>query len=246
MSNQNIIVLEKVESTNNYAMGLIQKAAISSGTGVLAREQTAGKGRRGKSWLSIPGQNILLSIANEMTWQPISDQFHLSAAVALACRDFIAEKVTKEVFIKWPNDLFITDSKAAGILIENVIKGTLWQWSVIGIGVNVNQDSFDEIDADVTSLKNESGKRYDVLRLAGELHRMVLKRIDDLKAGRVTHIMEEYNAHLYGRDKLVKLKKESIVFETTIHSVSSAGQLITKDALERRFDFDEVIFRGFV
>ena len=246
MSFPNIIVLERVESTNNYAMGLIQKGSVSSGTGIFAWEQTAGKGRRGKSWLTVPKQNILLSIAIEMTWQPISHQFPLSASIALACRDFIAGKVDKSVFIKWPNDLFITDSKAAGILIETVIKGTLWQWSVIGIGINVNQDTFAGIEAEATSLKNESGNHYDVLELAKELHIKVLKGIDDLKAGNVEDLMDEYNAHLYGRNRLVKLKKDNIVFETTIQSVSSAGQLITKDAVERRFNFDEVIFRGLV
>lgn len=246
MSAQSIIVLEKVESTNNYAMGLIQKGVICSGTGVFAYEQTAGKGRRGKSWLTVTGQNILLSIVVEMKWQPVLDQFPLSMAVALACRDFISEKVVDDVYIKWPNDIFITDSKAAGVLIENVIQGTLWQWSVIGIGINVNQENFDGIDAKITSLKKKSGKEYDVLELASELQKMVLKRIDDLKAGGVTHLIDEYNTHLYGRGRLVKLKKETVVFETTIQSVSAAGQLITKDALERRFDFDEVMFRGIV
>lgn len=246
MSSQNIIVLEKVESTNNYAMGLIQKGAVSSGTGVFTHEQTAGKGRRGKSWVTIPGQNILLSIAVEMKWQPVLEQFPLSVGVALACRDFISEKVESKVCIKWPNDIYITDSKAAGILIENVIKGTLWQWSVIGIGVNVNQESFEGIDAEVTSLKKESGKEYDILESAGELQEIVLGRIEDLKAGRFTQMLEEYNKHLYGRGRLVKLKKDTVVFETTIQSVSSSGQLITKDAMERQFNFDEVEFRGII
>ena len=241
-----IIVLEKVESTNNYAMGLIQNGAVSSDTGVFAYEQTGGKGRRGKSWLSMPAQNILLSIAVEMKWQPVLEQFPLSVAIALACRDFISQKVKSEVRIKWPNDIFITDSKAAGVLIENVIQGTLWQWSVIGIGINVNQENFDEIETEVTSLKKVSGKTYDVLELARELFEMILNRIDDLKAGKFIQLLEEYNSHLYGQGRAVKLKKGTIVFETTIQSVSTTGQLITKDALERRFNFDEVVFKGLV
>ncbi len=246
MHSQNIIVLRIVESTNNYAMGLIQNEAISSGTGVFAYEQTVGKGRRGKSWVTVAGQNILLSVAVEMKWQPVLDQFPLSVAVSLGCRDFISEKVDNEVHIKWPNDIFIADSKAAGILIENVIRGTLWQWSVIGIGVNVNQEDFVGIDAKITSLKKESGKDYDILNSAKELQEIVLKRIEDLKDGKFPQMLEEYNTYLYGRGKLVKLKKDSLVFETTIHSVSARGQLLTKDALERAFNFDEVTFRGIV
>ncbi len=246
MTISNMIVLEKVDSTNNYAMALIQKGSISSGTGVFATEQTIGKGRRGKKWNSLPGQNITLSIAAEMKWQPVLNQFQLSVAVALACRKFIASFVNEKVYIKWPNDIFINDSKAAGMLIENVIKGTLWQWTVIGIGVNVNQENFEEVDAKVTSFKTETNKEYDVLKLAAQLQDNVLKKMKDLKAGNFPQMLQEYNEHLYARDKMVKLKKESMVFETTIHSVSESGQLITTDVLERRFNFDEVSFRGLV
>lgn len=246
MTTSNMIVLEKVDSTNNYAMALIQKGSISSGTGVFAIEQAMGKGRRGKQWNSLAGQNIILSIVAEMKWQPVLSQFPLSVAVALACRDFIDSFVNQKVYIKWPNDIFINDSKAAGVLIENVIKGTLWQWTIIGIGVNVNQEHFDDVDTKVTSLKIEAGLAHDVLKLAGGLQDIVLKRIEDLKEGNFSRMLQEYNEHLYARDKAVKLKKESMVFETTIRSVSESGKLITTDVLERQFNFDEVSFRGLV
>ena len=246
MAALNIIVLEKVDSTNNYAMALIQKGSISSGTGVLAIEQTIGKGRRGKNWNALPGQNITLSIVAEMKWQPVLSQFPISVAVALACRDFINTFVKEEIFIKWPNDIFINDSKAAGVLIENVIKGTLWQWTVIGIGVNINQTNFDEVDAKVTSFKKETGTEYDVLKLARDLQEHVFSRFEELKTGKFIQMLKEYNQHLYARNKLVKLKKESMVFKTTIRSVSESGQLITTDVLERQFNFDEVSFRGLI
>ena len=246
MTTSNMIVLEKVDSTNNYAMALIQKGEISSGKGIFALQQTTGKGRRGKQWKSLPGQNITLSIVAEMMWQPVLSQFPLSVAVSLACRDFICSVIKENVSIKWPNDIFINDSKAAGILIENVIKGTLWQWTVIGIGINVNQDAFEEVEAKVTSLKIETKKEYPVLKLAGELQKVVLKKLEDLKQGKFPQMLQEYNTHLYGKDRMVKLKKESMVFETIIRSVSETGELITSDVLERRFNFDEVTFRGIV
>ena len=127
-----------------------------------------------------------------------------------------------------------------------MIKGTLWQWTVIGIGVNVNQVDFDNVDAKVTSLKRETGGTYDVLTLAGKLKDFVLTRIEDLKKGNFDQMLQEYNEHLYGRNCLIKLKKESVVFETTIRAVSESGQLITWDVLERRFNFDEVSFRGLI
>ena len=130
------------------------------------------------------------------------------------------------------------------ILIENVIKGSLWQWAIIGTGLNINQQEFDELNLKATSLKLVTGKSYDVLNLTKELIILILKRIEELKSGKYEKLLDEYNQHLFGRNKMVKLKKGNIVFETKICAVSSSGQLITKDAIERRFNFDEVEFKG--
>jgi BirA family biotin operon repressor/biotin-[acetyl-CoA-carboxylase] ligase len=243
---ENMQILQRVDSTNNYAMALIQNGLTKHGNSVFALEQTRGKGRRGKEWKSNKGANIMLSIVSEMQWLSVSQQFQLSVAVALACHDVISKYILGNIFIKWPNDLFINDRKTGGILIENVIKGTLWQWSVIGIGMNINQQEFDEFNLAATSLKIKSGKEFDVIKLANELVEIVLKRIDDLKERKFQEMLEEYNQKLFARNKLVRLKKENAVFQTKITGVSAKGELITKDSLERRFSFDEVEFKGLV
>ena len=243
---QNMQILQRVDSTNNYAMALIQNGLARHGISVFAMEQTRGKGRRGKEWKSNKGANIILSIVSEMQGLSVSQQFQLSVAVALACHDVISKYILGNIFIKWPNDLFINDRKTGGILIENVIKGTLWQWSVIGIGININQQKFDQFNLAATSLKLESGKEFDVIKLAQGLVEIVLKRIDDLKKGKFPEMLKQYNQKLFGRNKLVKLKKENAVFQTIIFGVSAEGELITKDTLERRFSFDEVEFKGLV
>ena len=245
-SSKNILILDSVDSTNNYAMGLIQNREIVNEIAIFAREQTLGKGRRGKQWESNKGENIMMSVTAQMQWLPVSRQFELSVAVALSCFDFFEKYVVPNLFIKWPNDIFINDSKAGGILIENIIKGKIWQWSVIGMGLNINQEHFDESSFTATSLKKETGKDFEVIKLAEELYESVLKRIEGLKSGNFNKMLEEYNQHLYARDKWVKLKKGNQVFETKIISVSSSGELITKDAEERRFLFDEVEFKGLV
>ncbi len=242
----NIVVLDRVDSTNNYAMALIQNAAGKQIKPVFALEQTHGKGRRGKDWKSIKGANIMLSIPIGMQWLAVSRQFQLSVAAALSCRDLFSKFILANLFIKWPNDLFINDRKAGGILIENIIQGTLWQWTIIGIGLNINQQEFEEFSLKATSLKLETGKNFDVLNLAGELVTLVLKRIEELRSGNFAKMLEEYNQHLFARNKTVKLKKGNLVFETKISGISPSGQLITKDAFERRFDFDEVEFKGLV
>ena len=245
-NSKNILHLPIVDSTNNYAMALIEKKQAADELTVVTDEQSGGKGRHGNQWLSTKCENVMLSLILNMNWLPLKRQFELSAAISLAVCEFLQRKTSEKVFIKWPNDIFINDSKAGGILIENIIKGKIWQWSVIGMGLNINQEHFDESSFTATSLKKETGKDFEVIKLAEELYESVLKRIEGLKSGNFNKMLEEYNQHLYARDKWVKLRKGNQVFETKIISVSLSGELVTKDAKERRFLFDEVEFKGLV
>ena len=237
-----MVILDSVDSTNNYAMGMIQNGDAADRIAVVAREQTNGKGRRGRQWLSSKDDNIILSILIQMQWQRVSQQFGLSMAVALGCIDLMSKYISDKPSIKWPNDIFINDTKAGGILIENVIRGTLWQWSVVGIGLNVNQCEFGDRSFKATSLKLETGNDFDVLKLSGELYEFVLNRIASLKEGQFENILREYNENLFARGQLVRIKKENFVFETTITAVSSTGQLLTEDSIKRQFGFDEIKF----
>jgi BirA family biotin operon repressor/biotin-[acetyl-CoA-carboxylase] ligase len=237
---QKFIILERVDSTNNYAMAMVQSNTVGSGDAVFAMEQTAGKGRRGKTWKSNIGENIVLSIITQMQWLSVRQQFHLSAAVSLGCLDFFSKFLESGVKIKWPNDIFIYDRKAGGILIENVLKGNLWQWSVIGIGLNINQQNFENQTLNAISLKNITGENYNVIEIAKELHLLILKRIEKLGSGAFEEFLTEYNENLYCRNQIIKLRKGNVAFETRLRGVSEFGEMITKDAYERRFEFDEV------
>ena len=239
-----LIILETVDSTNNYAMAMVQNGSAESGCAVFAKEQTAGRGRRGKAWESIPSKNIVLSIITEMQWLPAQQQFQLSMAAALGCRDFFLNYLKENIKIKWPNDIFINDRKAGGILIENVIRGNLWQWAVIGAGININQENFEREDFKAISLKEITGKDYNIIELSKELHWCILKRIENLSSGEAANFLLEYNENLYCRNEPVKLKKGNVIFETTIKEVTAYGELVTEDAIERRFQLDEIQFAG--
>jgi BirA family biotin operon repressor/biotin-[acetyl-CoA-carboxylase] ligase len=234
------IVLDRIDSTNNYAMAMVQKGHASSGDTVFAKEQTSGRGRMGKLWESKTGENIIQSLLVEMKWLPVQMQFRLSIAVSLGCLDFFSRLIKENIKIKWPNDIYINDSKAGGILIENVIKGNLWQWAVIGIGLNINQVDFETPLFNANSLKKLTGRNYDVIELAKDLSVDVLNRIEKLKSGDFKEMLDEYNRNLFCRDKIVRLKKGNIVFETKIVRVSETGELITSDVIERSFSTDEV------
>ena len=176
-----------------------------------------------------------------MQHQPISRQFELVVAVALGVYDFIAKHIHADIHIKWPNDLFINDRKAGGILIENKIKGTLWQWAVIGVGINVNQTDFQNLDKAANSFANVSGEKYNVLQLGEELVGFVLERIESLKSLPFEKLLDEYKSHLWMREKVVKLKKWREIFETRILGVSEDGELVTDGG---RLRFGEVEWVG--
>ncbi len=238
---ESFTILTSVDSTNNYAMGMIRDGVAKHGGAWFSFEQTNGKGRRGKIWEVQSGKNIIVSIAVMPDFLTVYQQFHLSIASSLACVDFLTKYTGYETKIKWPNDIFWNDRKAGGILIENIIKGTTWESAVIGIGININQTEFnlDSVFMPV-SLKQITGKEYDIVELARELHKTVMKRYEELQNNGFEKMLIEYNQCLFGLDEKIKLKKDNMVFETTLQGVSPQGKLITVDSSEREFDFDEV------
>ena len=202
--------------------------------------QTEGKGQRGKVWISGPGDSIALSIVFNPKHLGILNPFQLSTAVALGLWDFYSEQAGQETFIKWPNDIYWRDRKAAGILIENKYSGKDWKWAVVGIGVNINQTEFDASLANPVSLKQITGKMFDTVVLARQLHDKVLQRTTALFTNPYPPMLAEYNRHLYKTGQAVKLKKDNMVFETIVQGVSAQGQLLTKDVIEKQFEFGEV------
>lgn len=233
-------ILDRVESTNNYAMEAVRAGMAGHGKAWFSCNQSSGKGQRGNKWQSEPGKNIALSIVIQPGQFKLSHPFYLSAAIAIACYDFFSAYAGKYVSIKWPNDLYWHNKKAGGILIENIHFGKEWKWSVAGIGININQDDFDIGLKNPVSLCQVTGEYYDLIALAAELYQTVMKKITELNTFPHAALLDAYNNVLFKKHEQVRLKKANIVFETVVKEVNSNGQLITTDAIERQFDFGEV------
>ena len=246
------IELQSIDSTNKYAMGLIHGDLLPDGHGeaqhgmaVFTYEQTAGKGQRGKNWASQKDLNIALSILLNPYPLSVPEQFKLSVCIAVSACEFFSKYAGDETKVKWPNDIYWRDRKAGGILIENVIQSSQsavgsWQWSVIGIGININQTDFDPDLPNPVSLKQITGKIYESIELAKELCSIIEKNYQLLIGGNFMILLNKYQTHLYKKEKKVKLKKGTRVFETTIKGVSETGQLITQHSIEEKFKFGEV------
>ena len=233
------IELTTVDSTNNYAMAQLQTGVISHGTAYFAHQQTAGKGQRGKSWITDKGENILLSMVLQPSYLKPGDSFILSALIANACYDFFKTYAGHETRIKWPNDIYWRDRKTGGVLIENIIRNEKWNYSIVGIGININQTKFVESVANAASLRQITGESYDPVCLAKELCGFLTQHYKNL-AVEQDKIIESYNRNLYKLNLPVKLRKGNIVFETTIRGVTPQGKLMTYDVMPREFDFGEI------
>lgn len=246
------IELQSVESTNKYAMTLAHEAnlpgsqkPLQHGMTIYAHEQTHGKGQRGKKWSSEKGNNIALSILINPYPLVLGEQFKLSVCTAVSIQELFSGFAGDETKLKWPNDLYWRDRKAGGILIENIVRSQEsgvgnWDWSVIGIGININQTLFPPDLPNPVSLKQITGKEFKPVVLAKQLCSVFDKNFQLLVNGNFDLLFNLYSMHLYKKNEKVKLKKGNRVFEAIIKGVSKTGQLITLHAIEERFEFGEV------
>jgi BirA family biotin operon repressor/biotin-[acetyl-CoA-carboxylase] ligase len=233
------IELPSVESTNNYAMGLARAAMAQHGTVVFAHEQTAGKGQRNRQWISEKGMNLAMSAVIEPATLHSGSLFILSMMAAVTVRHLIQQYTGEQIKIKWPNDIYWCDRKAAGILIENLWQGHEWKCAVIGVGVNINQTEFGDLATKAVSLKEITGRHHDPVNMSKELAQMLEQKFQQLLAS-PQPIIAEYRDNLYRKNEKVKLKKGSRVFEAIIKDVTVNGQLVVQDVLEEQYDVGEI------
>ncbi len=191
------IFIEETESTNEALKLEEQKHKLPEGTVVYTHYQRKGKGQADAKWESEPAHNLLLSVLYAPKFLKIEAQMYLNLAVALACRQFIAELLPEHIVrIKWPNDLVVNGHKIGGILIENAISGNQLKNSIVGIGINVNQLKFNFSQA--ISLAQITGKPYELHVLRKQLchfldlfyTRLQLKQFDWLKMEYETHLLQ--------------------------------------------------------
>jgi len=222
-----LIELESVDSTNNYAMARIHEGLASDGMVYLARHQWAGKGQRGKSWISEPGQNLMMSLIIEPSHLNLNQQFLFSAAIALSILDLVKGFQNDNWKIKWPNDIYWSDRKAGGLLIESVITGQTWSWAIVGIGMNLNQSSFPAEIPNAISLNQITGARYEPVDIARELVPGIQRQISILQET-PDQILRRMNDSLYKKDQVIALRKNDELFVSVLKGVDSNGLLITE------------------
>jgi BirA family transcriptional regulator, biotin operon repressor / biotin---[acetyl-CoA-carboxylase] ligase len=227
-TNQNFIFLTEVESTNNYANHLVLSKAAEHGTVVLAQHQKMGKGQQGNSWESEFGKNLLMSIILFPDFLPATKQFYLSKIASLALANFVKSEKA-EVSIKWPNDIYVGNSKLAGILIENSIKANHLDSSIIGIGLNLNQERFVSDAPNPVSLKQITGKDYKIEEVALKIWELLSFWFENLQSRSFSEIDLIYFNQLFRANEWALFAKQGIQFEARITGIGDFGQLILEE-----------------
>lgn len=240
---KDLVFMPECHSTNSVALERCQQLPPpADGTIIITGHQLAGRGQRGNVWVANAGENLTFSVIVKPTFLMIADQFMLNVCTALAVADFLGRAGCAEVSVKWPNDVYVGNRKAAGILIECQIRGNQLVWAVIGIGLNINQKHFYVSTA--TSLSLESGKVYSLDDCFQSLVSLLEGRYIQLRQGATASLMKDYLGRMYWMNELHEFESERLGrFEGSISGIDRHGRLrMSIDGADAYFGVKEVVF----
>lgn len=219
------IHISETPSTNALLKSYLQDRDLSDFTLLYTDHQTKGRGQMGSIWNSQKDKNIACSIYKEFKGIHISEQFIISMSVALGITDALEELYVPKLKIKWPNDIYSSNKKIAGILIETNMSGTELSSAIIGIGINVNQQKFEGLPQ-ASSLINCVGRPTDRSYLMHLIIEKLSKRFEKMDLS-YDSIRKEYESKLYRKDKVSLFKGEQIgKVNGIIKGINEKGQLL--------------------
>lgn len=226
---QETMFFEEVDSTNNVAKKLAEEGA-PHGRLIIAENQSAGKGRRGRNWSSPKGSGIWMTFILRPQINPQSASM-LTLVTAMAVRKAVYAETGLETLIKWPNDIAAGGKKICGILTE-MSAGLEWiNYVVVGVGINANIESFpDEISGVATSLFLETGKKVDRSRMAAAFGNAFEEYYDKfLEEGNLKLLKDEYNSYLANFNNQVKILDGEGDYVGVSEGINDFGELLVTD-----------------
>lgn len=200
-----VIFLDTCDSTNAELARISGHPETMNGTVVLTYEQTAGRGRRGNSWASVPNKDLTFSFLITKPAIKAEQSFLPIAASAIAVAEFLGEKISdKKVQIKWPNDILCNRKKICGMLIENTFTGNESQKTIVGIGINLNGTEYENTRFPATSVFLETQIEEAVADNLAQLLPYLNRSFTQMFTA-PTLLMNRYNSLLYGRSDWVPI-----------------------------------------
>lgn len=226
----NILWLDEISSTNDYCLELCKNGIATEGLVVAAFHQHGGKGQRGNVWLSEKGKNLTFSVCLFPKLK-VENQFLLTKLVSISVCDFL-DKMGIKAQIKWPNDILVDNKKICGVLIENSIQGKEIMYSVLGVGLNVNQQQFNI--SKVTSISNIIGNEIDLKEALNSFLKSFQYFYFLLQSKKFDKVENSYYSLLYGYKQKGKFEDNQGVFAGMIEGVDKHGALeVTSDSRQK-------------
>ena len=192
-----IIKLDAIDSTNSFVKNTSSNQEIDDFTTVYTQNQFNGRGRTTKQWISEPNKNIALSLFKRIKKTDLLHIFLLNVIASISILELLEKYLVKDVKVKWPNDVMVKNKKISGVLIENKIKKNNSINSVMGIGINVNQQHFPDF-LSATSIVNEIGSVSEIDLLANELAFIIKSNFKFLKSKSKIYL-DHYNNKLHNK-----------------------------------------------
>jgi len=220
-----LIKLNAISSTNDYLKQLVSSQITENYTVVITENQTNGKGQMGSSWDSEVGKNLTFSVLVKNVLVKSNQIFSLNVAVSTAIIFALKKFNIPNLSVKWPNDIMSGNSKLCGILIENIFKSDGEIYSIIGIGLNVNQIEFDDL-IKATSLKILTNTEYKLNDLLIEIVYQIKLKVAKILNGYENDIWKYYHDNLFKKETPMAFEdKNNRRFMGIIKRVSLDGKL---------------------
>ena len=225
MSYFKIIKLNATPSTNTFLKKKYKAQNFSDGDLVWAINQTSGRGQKKNKWISTAQDSLTFSVFRLFENIYISNPFLISLVVSLAITNSLDGLGIPKLSIKWPNDILSCGKKVGGILIENFFKNGKLKASIIGVGLNLNQNSFNDFP-NATSLKKVSGKTWNQKHFLNALIPNLYEALYKTNFGNSDTLLNNYNQQLWNLNKRISFKSKSNIFKGKLLGVTAGGNLI--------------------
>lgn len=238
----NRILLDEVNSTQDFANQYLSQNADSHGVAIISRFQSKGKGRFDKHWNSNAGENFTGSILLNAPDLLHAHNFGLlHMAVSLAVSETLQTFLSQPVYIKWPNDILVNTKKISGILIHLKWLGNRLDKIICGIGINVNQKSFSDVLNQATSIFLVSGRQVDLNHLANVLFDQLNRFYTLVSHGPIVELVNQYHLNLYGMNDQISFLLDDCEYFGTIKQVGLDGKILIEYSKGFEwFDIDQI------
>lgn len=241
---QNILTYKEITSTNDLMKELVANSTpLAEGTVIMAESQTAGKGQQQNGWHSEAGKNLTFSLLLFPDFLTADHTFSLLSAISLGTIKALQNILGDQTRIKWPNDIYYGQKKLGGILIENLLAKRSIKQSVVGIGININQETFPDHLPNPISMQQILNKNSVIKEVLSQICTSIEFYYLKLKAGNFDEIKQEYLQNLYGLGQELPFQTKKEIFAGRISTVNHLGKLgIQRENETEFFDLKEIKF----